>query len=409
MVFPARGPNSGGTANWSIFAAEWQIRDPGHEGRGVRFGFSLRAADGAARRGRVLTAHGSVETPAFMPVGTLGAVKAVLPDQLAAAGAEVMLSNAYHLMLRPGAERVAALGGLHRFSGWDRTLLTDSGGFQVFSLADLARVDESGARFRSHVDGQWVQLTPERSMEVQDLLGSDIAMCFDECIALPASRETAERAMQRSLRWAARCREAFRGGPGRALFGIQQGGLEPDLRAASIRGLVEIGFEGYAVGGLAVGEPQAERFRMLELSLPDFPADRPRYLMGVGKPDDIVGAVLRGADMFDCVLPSRSGRNGQAWTGAGSVNLRNARHRDDPRPLEADCDCVCCRSFSRAFLHHLVRTREIGASVLLTQHNLRYFQRLMAGLRGAVEEGRLTTFVEGFHAARAAGDLSPVG
>ena len=374
-------------------------------GGAAAFEFRVGAIDGSARRGRVRTAHGTAETPAFMPVGTLGTVKAVLPCQLRRSGAEIMLANAYHLMLRPGAERVAELGGLHRFCGWDGSILTDSGGFQVYSLSDIRKVDEEGVRFRSHTDGRMHMLTPERSMEVQELLGSDIAMVFDECIGLPATRSDAASAMRRSLRWAARCRDAFRGDGGRALFGIQQGGTEIDLRAESAEGLVEIGFDGYAVGGLAVGEPQEERFRVLEETVPLLPADRPRYLMGVGKPSDIVGAVARGVDMFDCVLPSRSGRTAQAWTRRGAVNLRNARHASDPRPLDPECTCPCCSSTSRAFLHHLVRTKEIGASVLLTLHNLHYYQELMAAMRGAIEAGRLEALQQEFQAAESGGDL----
>ena len=369
------------------------------------FRFALTARDGRARRGRLSTAHGLVETPAFMPVGTLGTVKAVLPCQLRESGTEIMLANAYHLMLRPGAERIAALGGLHAFCGWKRSILTDSGGFQVYSLAAIRKVDEEGVLFRSHTDGQMHKLTPERSMEIQDLLGSDIAMVFDECIGLPAPRAAAELAMRRSLRWAARSRQAYQGGEGRALFGIQQGGTDIDLRAESAHGLAEIGFDGYAIGGLAVGEPQEERFRILEESEPHLPETCPRYLMGVGKPSDIVGAVARGVDMFDCVLPSRSGRTAQAWTRRGSVNLRNARHAADPRPLDPHCPCPCCTTTTRAFLHHLARTKEIGASTLLTLHNLHYYQELMAGLRNAIEDGRLDSFQETFESGVAAGDL----
>ena len=372
------------------------------------FRFAVLSRDGRARRGLLATAHGFAETPAFMPVGTLGTVKAVLPGQLRESGAEIMLANAYHLMLRPGAERIAALGGLHAYCGWNGAILTDSGGFQVYSLAAIRRVDEEGVLFRSHTDGQMHKLTPERSMEIQDLLGSDIAMVFDECIGLPAPRAAAESAMRRSLRWAARSRRAYRGGEGRALFGIQQGGTETDLRAESARGLAEIGFDGYAIGGLAVGESQEQRFRILAECEPLLPEACPRYLMGVGKPSDIVGAVARGVDMFDCVLPSRSGRTAQAWTRRGSVNLRNARHASDPRPLDPECQCPCCTTTTRAFLHHLVRTKEIGASILLTLHNLHYYQDLMAGLRNAIEENRLESFMEAFESEVAAGDLPPL-
>ena len=390
-------------------AAQLSAADgPTAPGKPRAFGFEVGARDGAARRGRIRTAHGVAETPAFMPVGTLGAVKAILPGQLRASGAEIMLANAYHLMVRPGAERIAELGGLHRFCGWDGSILTDSGGFQVYSLAAIRKVDEEGVRFRSHTDGRLLKLTPERSMEVQDLLGSDIAMVFDECIGLPAARPEAESAMRRSLRWAARSRMAFSGGEGRALFGIQQGGVESDLRAESARGLVNIGFDGYAIGGLAVGESQGERFRILEETVLLLPCDRPRYLMGVGKPSDIVGAVARGVDMFDCVLPSRSGRTAQAWTRRGTVNLRNARHAADSRPLDPDCGCSCCSTTTRAFLHHLVRTKEIGASVFLTLHNLHYYQELMAGLRNAIEGGRLEAFRREFSALESSGDFPPL-
>ena len=370
--------------------------------------FEIPARDGKARRGVLRTPRGEIRTPAFMPVGTAATVKAMLPDSVRATGADVLLGNTYHLMLRPGAERVARLGGLHRFMGWERPILTDSGGFQVMSLSELRRLDEEGVRFRSHVDGSEHLLTPERSMEIQRLLGSDIVMCFDECPALPAGRGRIEESMRLSMRWAARSREAFGDRPGHALFGIQQGGLEPDLRAESAAALRAVGFDGYAIGGLAVGEGQDAMFGVLDHAPGQLPEDAPRYLMGVGKPDDIVGAVLRGVDMFDCVLPSRSGRTGQALTRRGAVNLRNARHRDDPRPLDPDCACPCCTGWSRAYLHHVVRSGEIIAAMLLTWHNLHYYQELMQGLRDAIEAGTLAGFVAGFEAAWAEGDLERV-
>ena len=369
------------------------------------FRFTVAATDGAARTGLIETPRGAIRTPAFMPVGTAATVKAMLPESVRATGADVLLGNTYHLMLRPGAERVARLGGLHRFMNWSRPILTDSGGFQVMSLADLRRLSEEGVRFRSHVDGSEHLLTPERSMEIQRLLGSDIVMAFDECPALPAPRETIAESMRLSMRWAARCRDAFGDRPGHALFGIQQGGLERDLREESAEALRAIGFDGYAVGGLAVGEGQAAMFGVLDYAPAMLPADRPRYLMGVGKPDDIVGAVQRGIDMMDCVLPTRSGRTGQALTRRGAVNIKNARHADDPRPLDPDCACPCCRGWSRAYLHHVYKAGEIIAAMLLSWHNLHYYQELMQGLRDAIAAGRLDAFVAAFHAQRAEGDL----
>lgn len=369
--------------------------------------FDIAATEGAARTGTITTPRGTIRTPAFMPVGTAATVKAMRPESVAETGADILLGNTYHLMLRPGAERVARLGGLHRFMNWDRPILTDSGGFQVMSLAALRKLTEEGVRFSSHIDGSKHLLSPESSMEIQRLLGSDIVMCFDECPALPADRARIAASMQLSLRWAARSRAAFGDRPGHALFGIQQGGLEPDLRAASAEGLRAIGFDGYAIGGLAVGEGQEAMFAVLDYAPGQLPADRPRYLMGVGKPDDIVGAVQRGVDMFDCVLPSRSGRTGQAWTARGPVNLRNARHKDDLRPLDAACTCPACRGYSRAYLHHLVRADEILGAMLLTWHNLHYYQELMAGLRAAIAGGTLAAFVAGFHRLRAEGDIAP--
>ncbi|TPE47381.1 tRNA guanosine(34) transglycosylase Tgt [Amaricoccus solimangrovi] len=373
-----------------------------------RIEFHIAARDGRARTGALRTPRGEIRTPAFMPVGTAATVKAMLPESVRATGADILLGNTYHLMLRPGAERVARLGGLHAFMNWDRPILTDSGGFQVMSLADLRKLTEEGVTFRSHVDGARHFLSPETSMEIQRLLGSDIVMAFDECPALPATEETVAKSMRLSMRWAARSRDAFGDRPGHALFGIQQGGVTRELREESAEALTAIGFDGYAIGGLAVGEGQEAMFGVLDYAPGFLPEDRPRYLMGVGKPDDIVGAVMRGVDMFDCVLPSRSGRTGQVFTRRGVVNIKNARHADDPRPLDETCGCPACRSYSRAYLHHVFKSGEIIASMLLTWHNLHYYQELMAGLRGAIAEGRLAAFAAGFAAERAAGDLPPL-
>ncbi len=343
-----------------------------------------------------------------MPVGTAGSVKAMMPESVRATGAHILLGNTYHLMLRPGAELVAQIGGLHRFMNWTGPILTDSGGFQVMSLADLRELSEDGVRFRSHIDGAVCELSPERSMEIQRLLGSDIVMCFDECTPYPAPEGVAAASMRLSMRWARRSRDAFGDRPGHALFGIQQGSVYGDLRAESAELLRDIGFDGYAVGGLAVGEGQELMFRVLDHTADELPEDRPRYLMGVGKPDDIVGAVQRGIDMFDCVLPSRSGRTGQAFTRRGVINIKNARHRDDPRPLDPDCLCPTCSGYSRAYLHHVFRSNEIISSMLLTWHNLHYYQELMAGLRHAIATGTLDTFVRDFHAEREHGDLDPI-
>lgn len=374
--------------------------------KGIRF--DILARDGGARRGTLATPRGDIRTPAFMPVGTAATVKAMSPEGVRATGADVILGNTYHLMLRPGAERVARLGGLHRFMGWKRPILTDSGGFQVMSLAELRKLTEEGVAFRSHVDGSRHLLTPESSMEIQRLLGSDIVMCFDECTPFPATEAETLASMRLSMRWAKRSREAFGDRPGHALFGIQQGGVFPDQREESAQALRAIGFDGYAVGGLAVGEGQAAMFGVLDYAPGMLPEDKPRYLMGVGKPDDIVGAVQRGIDMFDCVLPTRSGRTGQALTRRGALNLKNARHRDDPRPLDPDCSCPACAKYSRAYLHHLTKAGEIFGMMLLTRHNLHYYQELMQGLRDAIEAGALTAFAEAFHAQRAAGDLPPL-
>ncbi|MEM9047403.1 MAG: tRNA guanosine(34) transglycosylase Tgt [Pseudomonadota bacterium] len=373
----------------------------------TQFRFKIEARDGRARVGRIQTPRGQIRTPAFMPVGTAATVKAMLPESVRATGADILLGNTYHLMLRPGAERVARLGGLHRFMHWEGPILTDSGGFQVMSLASLRRISEEGVRFKSHIDGSEHVLTPERSMQIQRLLGSDIVMCFDECPSLPAPREEIARSMRLSMRWAARSRAAFGARPGHALFGIQQGGLEPDLRAESAEALCRIGFDGYAIGGLAVGEGQAAMFSVLDTAPGQLPADKPRYLMGVGKPDDILGAVMRGVDMFDCVLPTRSGRTGQALTRFGAVNIKNARHAEDPAPLDPDCRCPACQHYSRAYLHHVFKAGEIIASMLLTWHNLHYYQEFMAGLREAIATGGLAAFAADFHAYRAIGDSAP--
>jgi queuine tRNA-ribosyltransferase len=367
-----------------------------------RFSFRVAAADGAARTGTIAMRRGEISTPAFMPVGTAATVKAMKPADVRASGADILLGNTYHLMLRPGAERIARLGGLHAFMAWDRPILTDSGGYQVMSLAGLRKLGEEGVRFQSHLDGSRHLLTPERSVEVQRLLGADIVMAFDECTPFPASREQAAESMERSMRWAKRSRDAFDSGgdhaAASALFGIQQGGIYEDLRRASAGRLVEIGFDGYALGGLAVGEGQAEMFRVLDFAVPMLPADRPHYLMGVGKPDDIVGAVERGIDMFDCVLPTRSGRTGQAFTRDGPLNIRNARFAEDPEPLEAACPCPVCTIWSRAYLHHLARAGEILGAMLLTEHNLFFYQRLMADLRGAIAARSLAAFANDFRA-----------
>ena len=374
----------------------------------AEFSFQLLAQDGQARRGVIHTPRGDIRTPAFMPVGTAATVKAMMPESVAATGADILLGNTYHLMLRPGAERVARLGGLHQFMNWQKPILTDSGGFQVMSLSELRKLTEDGVTFRSHIDGSKHMLSPERSMEIQRLLGSDIVMCFDECPALPADRDRIASSMQLSMRWAKRSRQAFGTRPGHALFGIQQGGLEEDLRRESAEALQEIGFEGYAIGGLAVGEGQEAMFGCLDTAPGMLPQDKPRYLMGVGTPDDIVGAVKRGVDMMDCVLPSRSGRTGQAWTRRGQVNIKNARHADDPRPLDEHCTCPACRNYSRAYLHHVFRAQEMISGMLLTWHNLHYFQEIMQGMRDAIEAGQFAAWERDFHALRAQGDIAPI-
>jgi queuine tRNA-ribosyltransferase len=365
-----------------------------------RFSFAVSAADGLARSGTISMKRGDIRTPAFMPVGTAATVKAMKPADVRASGADIILGNTYHLMLRPGAERVARLGGLHAFMGWDGPILTDSGGYQVMSLAELRKLSEEGVSFKSHLDGSAHMLSPERSMEVQRLLGADIVMAFDECTPFPAARDDAAASMERSMRWARRSREAFDEGSEHAavsaLFGIQQGSMDEDLRRTSTDQLTEIGFDGYAVGGLAVGEGQEEMLRVLDFAAAMLPSDRPRYLMGVGKPDDIVGAVERGIDMFDCVLPTRSGRTGQAFTRDGPINIKNARFAEDGLPLDPSCGCPVCRQWSRAYLHHLIRSGEILGAMLMTEHNLNFYQQLMADLRSAIAEGKLTAFAKEF-------------
>ncbi|MFK4507453.1 tRNA-guanine transglycosylase [Bradyrhizobium daqingense] len=370
--------------------------------------FELLATDGAARTGRLTTPHGVVRTPAFMPVGTAGAMKGMHWREVRDAGADIVLGNTYHLMLRPGAERIAALGGLQTFTGWNGPMLTDSGGFQVMSLADLRKVSEHAVTFRSHIDGAKVELSPERSIEVQRLLGSDIAMQMDECVRLPAERADIERAMQLSLRWAERSKRAFASAPdGYMLFGIVQGGDVPQLRHASAQGLVEIGFHGYAIGGLAVGEPQAVMLAMIDETGPLLPKQRPRYLMGVGTPDDILEAVKRGVDMFDCVMPTRNGRHGVAFTRFGQVNLRNARHADDPRPLDEESSWPSTRSCARAYLHHLVKAGETLGAMLLSEINVAYYQSLMQGIRDAIAQGKFEEFYRRTREDWARGDIAP--
>ena len=360
---------------------------------------------GKSRRGKLYTKHGVVNTPAFMPVGTCATVKAMMPESVAATGAEILLGNTYHLMLRPGADLVEKMGGLHKFMHWDKPILTDSGGFQVMSLTGLRKLTEEGVTFSSHVDGKKFFLSPEESIKIQHKLDSNITMCMDECVKLPAPYEKVKKSVGMSMRWAKRSKDAFVDRDGYGIFGIQQGGDYEDLRAYSAEKLKEIGFDGYAIGGLAVGEGQETMFKVLDYAPQMLPADKPRYLMGVGRPDDIVGAVLRGVDMFDCVMPTRSGRTAQAFTRYGTVNIRNARHREDPRPLEEGCDCPLCRNFSRAYIHHLQKCNEILGVMLLTWHNIRYYQRLMQGLRTAIETDTLQEFAAKFYADQAKGDI----
>ena len=373
-----------------------------------RFSYSLTAVDGKARCGIISTPRGEIRTPAFMPVGTAATVKAMLPESVRSTGADILLGNTYHLMLRPTAERISELGGLHKFMNWERPILTDSGGFQVMSLAELRKLNEEGVTFKSHIDGSRHVLSPERSMEIQKLLGSDIVMCFDECPALPAPYERISESMQLSMRWAKRSRDAFGDRPGYGLFGIQQGGLEHDLRAKSAEILQSIEFDGYAIGGLAVGEGQEAMFQVLDFAPDMLPDDKPRYLMGVGKPSDIVGAVKRGIDMMDCVLPSRSGRTGQAFTHRGVVNIKNARHQNDPRPLDPLCQCPACQNYSRAYLHHVFKSQEIISSMLITWHNLHYYQDLMERMRKAISNKSFPEFELDFHKNLSLGDLEPI-
>ena len=370
-----------------------------------KFNFKITNNEGSARLGTILTKRGDISTPAFMPVGTAATVKAMMPESVRATGAEIILSNTYHLMLRPTAERIFHLGGLHKFMNWDRPILTDSGGFQVMSLSKLRDIKEDGVTFKSHVDGSKHYLSPEKSMEIQKLLGSDIVMCFDECTPYPATKINAEESMSMSMRWAKRSREAFGDRPEHALFGIQQGSIFKDLREQSAEKLNKIGFDGYAIGGLAVGEGQEQMFEVLDYAPDQLPKDKPRYLMGVGKPDDIVGAVQRGVDMFDCVLPSRSGRTGQGLTRYGAVNLRNSRHKDDESPLDLLCTCPTCLNYSRAYLHHTIRIGEIIGSMLLTWHNLHYYQELMSDIRKAIKNNEFSKFVDEFHKLRSIGDM----
>ncbi len=369
------------------------------------FEFKVRARDGAARQGEISMPRGVVRTPAFMPVGTAGTVKAMYMDQVKDLGADIILGNTYHLMLRPGAERVARLGGLHEFGGWKGPILTDSGGFQVMSLAQLRKLDERGVTFRSHIDGKPYEMTPERSIEIQGLLDSDIQMQLDECVALPSPEKNTERAMELSLRWAERCKVAFGDQPGKAMFGIVQGGDVARLRERSAEALKAMDLKGYSVGGLAVGEPQAVMLEMLEVVCPILPSEKPRYLMGVGTPDDILKSVARGIDMFDCVMPTRAGRHGLAFTRFGKVNLRNARHAEDPRPLDPESNCPAARDYSRAYLHHLVKSGEALGGMLLTWNNLAYYQYLMQGIRKAISEGRFADFATETTAGWERGDI----
>jgi len=372
------------------------------------FEFAVKETDGLARTGVIKTPRGEIRTPAFMPVGTAATVKTMLPDQVRQTGADIVLGNTYHLMLRPGAEQVAALGGLHEFMQWKRPILTDSGGFQVMSLSKLRKLTEDGVTFQSHIDGSTHLLSPERAMEIQALLGSDIQMVLDECTPYPATEGEAKASMELSMRWAMRSKDAFSGNEGQACFGIVQGGVYEELRKQSAKALIDIGFQGYAVGGLAVGEGQEIMFNVLDVTVPHLPSERPRYLMGVGKPDDLVGAVARGIDMFDCVLPTRSGRHGQAFTRRGTINLRNARHSADPRPIDEESNCPASSRYSRAYLHHLFKTGETLGQILLSWHNLTYYQELMAGLRGAIEVGNLSEFRTQFDRDQAGGDIDPL-
>lgn len=374
----------------------------------TEFKFDLKTTDGMARRGEVTTAHGVIQTPVFMPVGTAATVKAMTVDDVWATGAMIILANTYHLMLRPGPERVERLGGVRKMMGWNGPLLTDSGGFQVMSLGDLRDIDVDGVTFRSHLDGSKHRLTPERSTDIQRMLDATITMAFDECTPFPAEKDVAASSMRMSMRWAKRCREAFVHRPGYGQFGIVQGSIYPDLRAESVAALESLDFEGYAVGGLAVGEGQAAMFETLEVTTPLMRADKPRYLMGVGKPADIIGGIARGIDMFDCVMPTRSGRTGQAFTRRGSVNIKNARHADDPRPLDAECSCPACTTYSRAYLHHLFKAEEVLGLMLLSRHNITYYQDLTRGARDAIAEGQFDAYQQDFHDRYNSGDIEPI-
>ncbi|MBR2137657.1 MAG: tRNA guanosine(34) transglycosylase Tgt [Alphaproteobacteria bacterium] len=367
--------------------------------------FEIKKTAGKTRLGELTTKHGVVHTPAFMPVGTCGTVKAMMPESVAATGAEILLGNTYHLMLRPGADLVEKMGGLHQFMNWHKPILTDSGGFQVMSLSGLRKIKEEGVTFRSHVDGKTFFLSPEESIKIQHKLDSNITMCMDECTPYPSKYEDCARSMRMSMRWAKRSKDAFVDRDGYGIFGIQQGNIFRDLREESAECLKKIGFDGYAIGGLAIGEGQEKMFEVLDYAPEMLPADKPRYLMGVGRPDDIVGAVLRGVDMFDCVMPTRSGRTAQAFTKYGPINIRNARHREDPRPLEEGCDCPLCSKYSRAYIHHLQKCNEVLGIMLLTWHNVRYYERLMQGLRHAIENDTLEQYAAAFYADQARGDI----
>lgn len=367
--------------------------------------FEIDKKIGKSRLGRLITKHGTVNTPAFMPVGTCGTVKAMMPESVKATGAEILLGNTYHLMLRPGADLVEKMGGLHKFMNWDKPILTDSGGFQVMSLSGLRKIKEDGVTFSSHIDGRKYFLSPEESIKIQHKLDSNITMCMDECTPYPSTYEDCAKSMRMSMRWAKRSKDAFIDRDGYGIFGIQQGNVFRDLREESAEALKKIGFDGYAIGGLAIGEGQEKMFEVLDYAPQMLPEDKPRYLMGVGRPDDIVGAVLRGVDMFDCVMPTRSGRTAQAFTKYGSINIRNARHKEDSRPLEEGCDCPLCKNYSRAYIHHLQKCNEVLGIMLLTWHNVRYYERLMQGLRNAIKNDTLNQFVDEFYSNQAKGDI----
>ncbi len=369
--------------------------------------FDIIKTDGRARRGTLMTAHGIVDTPAFMPVGTAATVKAMTPEAVRKTGAQIILGNTYHLMLRPTAERIKHFGGLHKFMNWPGPILTDSGGYQIMSMSGLRKIEEEGVTFRSHIDGSYHKLTPERAVQIQHLLNADITMALDECTSFPATEEEAKNSMLLSMRWAERCKKSYKQRPGYGLFGIVQGGIFPEIREQSAITLIEMGFDGYAIGGLAVGEGQEIMFKTIETTGQHLPIQRPRYLMGVGKPEDIVGAVRRGIDMFDCVLPTRSGRTDQAFTRRGSLNLRNARHKDDQRPIDPDCNCYACSNYARGYVHHLVLAKEILAAILLTWHNLHYYQELMAAIRTAIATNKFDEFIAHFSTEQGAGDIEP--